>query len=96
MPPKARPKKSLSGIKRIRQAKKRNLRNRTVSSRVKTIKKKLLSAIDSGGKEAVSGTLKEAIKVISSAASKGVMHKNTASRDISRLSKRVNKIPVKP
>lgn len=90
MPPKARPKKNLSALKRVRQAEKREARNKAVRTKIKTFRKKVLSAIESKDKEAIQKSLREFIKVINSAASKGIVHKNTASRNISRLSKRAN------
>jgi ribosomal protein S20 len=51
LPAKAKPKKNLSAMKRARQAVKRNLRNRTIRSTVKTILKKLESSIASGNRE---------------------------------------------
>ena len=73
-------------MKRARQAEKGHLRNKSVKSSVKTVVKKVETALASNSKEA--------IKAIDKAASKGVMHKNTASRNISRLTKKVN--AVKP
>ena len=90
MPPKAQPKKNLSAIKRARQAVKRNLRNRSVMSSVRTIVKKAETAITSGSKEEADKALIQATKALSRAASKGVIHKNTASRNISRLTRKVN------
>lgn len=93
MPAKARPKKNLSAIKRARQAEKRNLRNTAVRSAVKTIIKKVESAISSGNKEDAGKTLIDVIRTLDKAASKGVIHKNTASRNISRLTRKVNALP---
>jgi small subunit ribosomal protein S20 len=90
LPAKARPKKSLSTLKRVRQAEKRNIRNKAVRSSIKTIVKKVVSAIASGNKEDAGKSLIEAVKTITKAVSKGVIHKNTASRKISRLTKKVN------
>lgn len=87
MPPKAQPKKNLSALKRVRQAQKRNERNKAVRSKIKTCRKKVLAAVEAKDKNAIEASLKEFIKVISSAASKGVIHRNTASRNISRLSR---------
>lgn len=84
------PKKKLSVLKRARQSVKRNIRNRGVRTMVKTYIKKLQEAIASGEKDQMDSALRKVTKVISSAASKGVLHSNTASRYISRLSKRVN------
>ncbi|MDH5203150.1 MAG: 30S ribosomal protein S20 [Nitrospirota bacterium] len=90
MPAKARPKKSLSALKRARQAEKRTIRNKAVRSSIKTIVKKVESAIASGNKEDAGNSLIEAIKTIKKAVSKGAIHKNTASRKISRLTRKVN------
>lgn len=90
MPAKAKPKKNLSAMKRARQAVKRNLRNRAIRSTVKTILKKLESSLASGNREDVGKALVEATKTLNKAASKGVIKKNTASRNISRLTKKVN------
>ncbi len=84
------PAKKLSVLKRVRQTKKRTLRNRAVRTSVKTYIKKLKDAIAEGDKLVVESALRKAISVISTAASKGVLHRNTASRYISRLSKRAN------
>ena len=90
MPAKARPKKNLSAEKRARQSVKLNLSNRSVLSGVRTMIKKVEAAIDSGNKEDAGKALLQAIKALSKAASKGVIHKNTASRNISRLTKKVS------
>ncbi len=83
----------------IKSAKKRILvietkteRNKAAKSRVKTFVKKVYAAIDAGDKAAADAALKDAISEISKAASKGIYHKSTASRKISRLTKAVNKI----
>ena len=86
------PAKKLSVLKRVRQTKKRTLRNRGVRTMVKTYIKKLHEAIASGKKDVVETSLRQVVSVISTAASKGVMHRNTASRYISRLSKRANAV----
>jgi small subunit ribosomal protein S20 len=90
LPAKARPKKNLSAMKRARQALKQNLRNKSIKTKVKTFIKKLESSIASGNKEDAVKILKLAIKSLNSAASKGVIHRNTASRNISRLTRKVN------
>ncbi len=92
MPAKARPKKNLSAMKRARQAEKRNIKNRSIKTTIKSIVKKVEAAISAKNIEESAKELKNAIKAISKAASKGVLHKNTASRKISRLSKKVNAI----
>ncbi len=94
MPAKARPKKNLSAMKRARQAVKRNLRNTSVLSSVKTVLKKVEEAIASGNREDAGKALLRAVTALNKAASKGVIHDNTASRKISRLTKKVNALPA--
>lgn len=83
----------------IKSAKKRILVNRTkmernkaIKSGVKTSIKKVHAAIAANDKEAANAALLNAISKIDKAASKGVYHKNTASRKISRLSLACNKM----
>ncbi len=83
----------------IKSAKKRILvnetkaaRNKAIKSKVKTAVKKVESAIALNDAETAKTALKNAIVEISKAGSKGVYHKNTVSRKISRLTKAVNKI----
>jgi small subunit ribosomal protein S20 len=94
LPAKARPKKNLSAMKRARQAVKRNLRNTSVLSSVKTVLKKVEEAIASGNREDAGKALLRAVTTLNKAASKGVIHDNTASRKISRLTKKVNALPA--
>ena len=84
------PKKNLSAIKRIRQSAKHELRNQSMETRIKTYVKRLEAAIPAKNKDDIEKILRATIKVISSAASKGIIHRNTASRKISRITKQVN------
>ena len=86
------PKRKLSVLKRARQTEKRNLRNKSVRSEVKTSIKKFLDAVKAGEKAQVETALKFVVKKISVAASKGVLHRNTASRNISRLARKANTV----
>jgi small subunit ribosomal protein S20 len=79
-------------MKRARQSIKRNLRNRSVVSGLKTLIKKVESAVTAGVREDAEKALSQAIKALDMAASKGVIHRNTASRKISRLTQKVNAI----
>lgn len=83
-------KRSKSVLKRIRQDAKRRLRNQAWRTKIKTCIKKVEETITQNNKDSIQAILNEAIKVISKAASKGIIHKNTASRKISRLTKKVN------
>ena len=94
MPAKASPKKNLSALKRARQTEKRNLRNTSVKSSLKTVIKKVEAAVSSGNKEDALKALLQAVRELNMAASKGVIHRNTASRKISRLTKKVNTLSV--
>lgn len=83
----------------IKSAKKRILvnetkaaRNKAIRSRVKTSIKKVDAAVEAGDKAAAQAALTAATAELSKATSKGVYHKNTSSRKISRLTKAVNKL----
>lgn len=79
-----------SAEKRSRQAEKHQERNNAVKSSIKTGVKSVLSAVETKDPEAAKAALAKAIPEISKAAAKGAFHKKTASRKISRLTKRVN------
>lgn len=81
-----------SAKKRILVNQSKALRNKMIKSRVKTAVKKVDVAIAAGNKELAGTELLNAIGEINKAASKGVYHKNTASRKISRMTLAVNKI----
>ena len=79
-----------SAKKRILVTETKTARNKAIRSKVKTSIKKVYAAIDQKDKEAAGAALQAAVSTISKAASKGVYHKNTSSRKISRLTKAVN------
>lgn len=81
-----------SAKKRILVTKTRNERNKAIKSAVKTAIKKVEAAVAANDKEAASAALLAATSAIDKATTKGVYHKNTASRKVSRLSKAVNSI----
>lgn len=81
-----------SAKKRIKVIETRTARNKATKSRVKTAIKKVDAAVAANDKEAAKAALTAATSEIAKAAGKGVYHKNTASRKISRLSKAVNAI----
>ena len=83
----------------IKSAKKRILvtqtktdRNKAIRSKVKTSIKKVEAAVAANDKEAAQAALVEATSTIDKAATKGVYHKNNASRKVARLAKAVNSI----
>lgn len=79
-----------STIKRARQAEKRHRRNRAVLSSVKSVMKRVLSAVDEKNPEQAKIALRDATSALHKAVTKGVLKRNTASRRISRLAEKVN------
>jgi small subunit ribosomal protein S20 len=79
-----------SALKRARQNEIRRMRNKSVKTRVKSIVKDVRLSVSENSKEAALKKLEMAKSNIDRAAQKGVIHKKTASRKISRLSKLVN------
>ena len=81
-----------SAKKRILVIETKTLRNKMIKSKIKTLIKKVETAIVDGNKAEAEAALKVAISEINKAASKGVYHKNNASRKVSRLTLAVNKM----
>jgi small subunit ribosomal protein S20 len=79
-----------SAEKRLRQTEKRTAVNSARMSRVRTFVKKVETAIETGDKAAAQSALQEAQPELHRATSKGVMHRNTVARKLSRLSARIN------
>ena len=78
-----------SAKKRILVTEIKTARNKAIKSKVKTYVKKVEQAVALNDKAAAQAALLQATSEISKAASKGVYHKNTASRKVSRLAKAV-------
>jgi len=79
-----------STIRRARQAERRHERNRATMNAVKTVVKKVQSALADKKVEDAKTSLREAVAAIGKAVSKGALKRNTASRRVSRLTLRVN------
>lgn len=75
---------------RVIQAKKEALHNKAIKSNLKTVVKKADAAIASNAADK-DAMVKAAVSAIGKAQSKGVLHKNTASRKVSRMARRANK-----
>ena len=75
---------------RVVQSAKEQAHNKAINSNLKTVVKKANAAIVSGAADK-DAAVKVAVSVIDKAKSKGVLHKNTAARKISRMAKRANK-----
>jgi len=78
-----------SAIKRIRQNENRRIRNRTVKSAMRTAVRKLEQVIQESKHPEASALLQKTLSIVDRAASKGVIHKNKASRTVSRLTRKV-------
>lgn len=78
-----------SAEKRDRQSLKRRIKNRDARSQMKTAIKKLRGAVEAADVKAASDLLPKTLSVIDVSAKKSVIHKNTASRYKSRLSRAV-------
>lgn len=75
--------------KRARQAQRRTLINKTRRTRIRTYLRKVEEALAGGDAAVAAAALREAQPEVMRGVSKGILHKNTASRKISRLSARV-------
>ncbi len=84
-----------SAIKRHRQSEERKQRNAAVKSTVRTAVKRVKEDVSAKKITEAKTALKEAISLLDSAASKGVLHRNNASRKISRLTSLVNSEKIK-
>ena len=83
-----------SARKRNRQTKRRTERNQARKSRMRTFVKKVEMAIASGNKDVAGEALRAAQPEMQRAASKGVAHRNTVARKLSRLSARIKALPA--
>ena len=81
-----------SAEKRTRQTAKRTAINRSRMSRVRTFVKKVETAIASGDKDAARSAFQMAQPELHRAITKGLLHKNTVSRKLSRLATRINSL----
>jgi small subunit ribosomal protein S20 len=75
--------------KRARQAEKRRTQNNGQRSLVRTVIKKVISAVDAGDTEQAQAAYQSAVPVIDRMADKGILHKNKAARHKSRLNTQV-------
>jgi small subunit ribosomal protein S20 len=75
--------------KRIRRNENRTAINTNRLSRIRTFIKKVEAAIEGGDKQAAATALKAAQPEMARGVARGVLHKNTVSRKLSRLTKRV-------
>ncbi len=81
-----------SSAKRARQAVKRRAHNMALRSRVRTQIKRVISAIEQGDKAAAQSAYREAVPVIDTMVTKGIIHRNKAARHKSRLNARLREL----
>ena len=81
-----------SAIKRARQNEVRRLRNKSYKTTAKNAIKRVRKAVSSNSVEQAKDSFTNAVSVLQKTASQGVIHKNKASRQISRLARQVNQL----
>ena len=81
-----------SALKRARQNEVRRIRNKSYKTRVKKVVKEVRTAIAANSVDQAQQSFKAAVSVLQKTASKGVIHKNQASRKIARLARGLNRI----
>ena len=83
-----------TALKRARQSELKRLRNKAAKTRIKTVVKEVRNAATDKSTEPSSSNLSTAQSAIDKAVKKGVVHKRTAARKISRLSKMIKNASV--
>ena len=81
-----------SADKRHRQSIKRHTRNQAIRSRVRTFVKHVREAVEAGNAAEARERLGAAARALDKAVSKGVLHRNTAARKVSRMTRAVRKL----
>ena len=82
-----------SALKRARQSKIRKVRNQTYKTKAKKAVKAVRTSVASNSEDQAKESLREAVATLQRTVSKGVIHKNAASRKVSRLTRLVNQLP---
>ena len=85
-----------SAVKRNRQNKKRNERNTMLRSALRTIIRRVTSAVARNDVPTAQAELPVAVRALGKASTKGIIHKNQASRRISRLTRKVAALASQP
>ncbi len=84
-----------SAEKRVRQSERRRVINRSNRARLRTSIKKLQGALADGNAKELTSLLPRTVSEIDKAVQKGVLHRNAAARQKSRLTARVNQAAAK-
>ena len=85
-----------SALKRHRQSEKRRVRNRAVKTRLRRLVRQVRTALAASDAQAAGQTLARASRELDKAVTKRVLHRNSASRKISRLARAVRALAAKP
>lgn len=80
-----------SAAKRIKVIRRRTLRNKSLKSALRTAIRKFEEALAGAAREEAEAALRRALVAIDKAVTKGILHKNTAARKKSRLTRRFNR-----
>ena len=81
-----------SALKRARQSELRRLRNKSYKTRTKHAVKEVRNSVASNSLEQAQQNFTNAVSILHKTASKGVIHKNKAARQISRLARQVSQL----
>ncbi|MFX4263369.1 30S ribosomal protein S20 [Pelotomaculum propionicicum] len=81
-----------SAIKRVEVTRKRTIRNARIKSALRTTIRRFEEAMKAADRDEAGLKLRKAVVAIDKAVTKGILHKNAASRKKSRLTKRFNKL----
>lgn len=87
---------TISALRQNKQSEKRRVRNHAVKSALRTLVKKVLSAVEKKDAAASKTALSAAYQQLDRAVSKGVIHRNNAARHKARLAARVNALGPAP
>jgi small subunit ribosomal protein S20 len=81
-----------SALKRHRQSEKRRLRNRSIKTKLKNLVRQAREAVGTNNVEASTASFATAARALDKAVAKGVLHRNNASRKISRLARAASRV----
>jgi len=82
-----------SALKRHRQSEKRRLRNQAIKTRLRHLVREVRSALAARDADAAASSFARATRALDKAVTKRVLHRNTASRKIARLSRAISQLP---
>ena len=81
-----------SAVKRAKQSEIKRVQNKSYKTKMKKAVKEVRAAVENNSEPEAQESLKKAVSIIQKTSSKGVIHKNQASRKISRLQNQVNQL----